>query len=273
MSNTLLLTSIAPPIDRKAGGIDVEKLNWTSLCIKSWSESGHEILSMNSSDEINILINIFPDINYHIAPRTTRPINNRDLVYISDIFNTGMQHPHKRLAICNSDVLISKSITKLESNDFNQFTAFSNRINIDSTESLTGDIFYGIDYLNMSKEIASKNMETLFTFGMPWWDYWYPYFSSSMNYQLIRLVNEINNPILLHKKHKDAWNPVDLCIMGKHFIDLIHNQGIISIRSNSLEEMYLEDGGQFQNSTPELYAEIAKTICSHIHKKAINISL
>lgn len=183
------------------------------------------------------------------------------------------QSTHNRFAICNSDVLITKSMVILENSEFENTTAFSNRINIDSLTSNSGELFYGIDYLNFSKRLAAMNRETLFAIGMPWWDYWYPYYSCMLNYKLVRLVDETNNPVLLHKKHKDAWNPVDLCIMGKHFIDLVHNQGLVKIRSNELEATYSQNNENFKNMTPEIYAEIAKSICNFIHQKSTSMNI
>jgi hypothetical protein len=268
MNQTLLLSSIAPPISKATNSLDVEKYNWTLLCIKSWKDSGHDILSINTQDEFSILSSIYPDLDYKIAARSTKTFNNRPLIYISDALNFAKLYPHKRFSICNSDVLVTESIKLFEDEKYNHSTFYSNRLNIESQSSTSGELFSGIDYLNMSKELVFLHEETLFAYGMPWWDYWYPYYSQLMKFNLIRVVNSIENPILLHKIHADAWNPKDLCIMGKHFIDLMHNQGIVNIRSNTLDKLFADYNNMDVHATAQVYALIARNICGYIHDKS-----
>jgi hypothetical protein len=108
---------------------------------------------------------------------------------------------------------------------------------------------------------------------MPWWDYWYPYYSIVLGYKLFRLVNSAGNPILLHKKHIDAWNPQDLCNMGSHFFELMHNQAILPIRSNSLEVLYKENKVDFKEQTIQFYASLARHICGYVHEKSTSVQI
>ena len=271
MNNTLLLTSIAPPISRETKEIDREKIEWTLRCINSWTATGHDILSMNTPEEITILTNIFPNIEFKTAFRSTSPINNRPLIYISDIVNAAKKTRYKRFAICNSDILITESVRVIEGTEFDEYSLYSNRINIASEASTEGEIFYGIDYFNLEKKLLHLLTETLFAFGMPWWDYWYPYFSLRKNNSLLRIVNETGNPILLHKKHMDAWNAHDLCTMGKHFMELTYADGILNIRNNLLEKEYSKTDHSSNQISAELFALLARSVCSFIQDKSQNI--
>jgi hypothetical protein len=58
MNKTLLLTSIAPPFSKEINSLDDEKYNWTLLCIKSWIETGHDIISINTIDDKYLKIHI-----------------------------------------------------------------------------------------------------------------------------------------------------------------------------------------------------------------------
>lgn len=272
MNKTLLITSIAPPLN-DLNIIDTDKYTWLSLCINSWEKSGHDIVSVNSAQEISNLSKLFTNVKFAEAFRTTYSINKRNLVYISDALHYARTSNYKRIAICNGDVLITGNLKSLEydlnSNNF----YFSHRINIDNIESTEGNIFTGIDYFNASKSIIDSMPDTYFTFGLPWWDYWYPYFVKSNGGKIIQLVNSVSNPVLLHKIHNDAWNPKDLCLMGKHFFDLVGTDGLINIRSNGLEYMYDDPSFKLNNQIVLFYSEMARNVCKFLADNASSLKI
>ena len=272
MNKTLLITSIAPPVD-KNNLIDINKYNWHNLCIESWKVTGHDILSINTNSEISILKNIYININYEEAFRSTFNINDRNLIFISDALYYAKLTNYKRIAISNSDVLITKNLSNLES-DFHEDNLFySHRLNIESINSTTGELFTGIDYCNMSNELVSSLPETYFTFGLPWWDYWLPYYFLTNNKKISQLIDSDNQPILLHKKHNDAWNPSDLCIMGKHFFDLCSDNGLINIRSNGLFTLYKDYDLNLNYHKIHFYTKLAQSVCSFIRASSNSIKI
>lgn len=272
MNKTLLITSIAPPIDGSKN-INNEKRKWLDLCISSWISSGHDILSINTRSEIEILKLIYPTIQFEQSFRTTHNLNQRNLVYISDALSYGKVRNYQRIALCNGDVLITEKITSLESELNSNVIFYSHRINIDSTNSTSGEIFTGIDYINGSKKMINSLPETYFTFGLPWWDYWYPYYFHFIGCKIVQLSNKNNNPILLHKKHNDAWNYKELCIMGTHFFDLISKDGLINIRHNGLNELYSSFFEKGLNDKGLFYINMAQSVCAFIIKSSDTIEL
>ncbi|MBU3603374.1 hypothetical protein [Polynucleobacter sp. AP-Kaivos-20-H2] len=264
-NNTNLITSIPPPLLKKGGhSIDDEKHRWQSLCLQSWINSGHDVFSINSTDEIVLLKEIFPNVNFIPAFRSTHDVNSRHLIYISDALNSIKLLPAKRIAICNADVLISESINGailINDPDF----CYSNRIDIESTESRAGDIFYGIDYFNMSEKFVNSLPETLFAFGLPWWDYWLPVHALSTGLTIHKLLNEQLSPILLHKKHNNAWNPSELSILGQYFFSLAWNT--TETQNNiSLVEMFHNFNAASNNQNQlQLHIFLAQSISSYIN--------
>jgi hypothetical protein len=267
MNQTLLITSIAPPIDQK-NSIDESKYNWQNLCIKSWQVAGHDILSINTISEISVLKNIYTNINFEEAFRSTFNINNRNLIFISDALYFAKLKNYKRIAISNSDVLITTNVSKLEAELYKDNLFYSHRLNIDDIYSSSGELFTGIDYCNMSSQLANSLPESYFTFGLPWWDYWIPYYCLSNNKIISQLTDSDNQPILLHKKHKDVWSPSDLCIMGKHFFNLCSNNGLINIRSNGLLTLYNEFDFNLNYHKVHFYAKLAQTSCGFIRESS-----
>ncbi len=259
-SNTLLITSIAPPF--KKGELDPEKLNWTNLCISSWYRSGHSVVSVNTRPEIELIKDIFPSVRFIETLKSTNPINNRPLIFIYDALTLGKKEGYPRLAICNADVLIGCNISNIQTPHGS--CLYSSRIDIDNEKSVEGKPFYGIDYFNCDRTYVEKMTPNYFAFGLPWWDYWLPLQTKLLNMDLYRLLTHEGAPILLHKKHKEAWNPNDLCNMGRHFLELMHYRKDVHQNEESFINSYINNPAPcLENSM--LYASIARDVCSHIH--------
>jgi hypothetical protein len=259
----LLITSIAPPILN--GMIDEEKMNWTKLCISSWKKSGHDVISINVQFEIDKLISIYPEIDFLETKKSTMPLNGRPLIFIYDALRLGREKNHKRYAICNADVLIGSDISGI---NFPPNTcAYSSRIDIESPESTQGNLFFGIDYFNCSQEHFDAMIPAYFAFGLPWWDYWLPIQAIFLNMNLKRLINQEGGPILLHKKHVEAWSPNDLCNMGQHFLEMTHFRKDRHGDELSFIESYKRNPSIISESA-QIYASIARNMCSYIHSKA-----
>lgn len=259
-SNTLLITSIAPPF--KDGEVDIDKLNWTNLCISSWYKSGHAVVSVNTKSEIELIKDIFPNVKFMETLKSTKPINNRPLVFIHDALTIGKKEGYSRLAICNADVLISCNVSNI--NTPSESCLYSSRIDIDDEKSVEGKPFYGIDYFNCSNTYVEKMTPNYFAFGLPWWDYWLPLQTKLLNMDLHRLTTHDGAPILLHKKHKEAWNPNDLCNMGRHFLELMHHRKDLYQNEDAFINSYINNPSPCLENTM-LYASIARDVCSHIH--------
>jgi hypothetical protein len=259
-TTTLLITSIAPPF--KNGGINHEKLNWTNLCISSWHRSGHQVVSVNTRSEIDVVRKMFPKVRFIETLKSTKPINNRPLVFIYDALTLVKNEGHTRFAICNGDVIISCNISGIDIPD--ESCLYSSRIDIDDDKSVAGKLFPGIDYFNFDNIYLEKMIPNYFAFGLPWWDYWLPLQAKLLNMDLHRLTTHEGAPILLHKKHREAWNPNDLCNMGRYFLELMHYRKDLHHNEVNFINSYISNPSPCLENTI-LYASIARDVCSHIH--------
>lgn len=264
MNPTLLVTSIPPPISFNC--IDESKYQWTKLCITSWFQTGHEVISVNTEKEIIQLKKFYPNINFVCTEKSTLQINNRPLIFIFDALQKASFFNYERYAICNADILISTNITELQLEK--NICAYSNRIDIEKIDSINGTAFGGIDYFNLSHYFFNCLPTNYFAFGLPWWDYWLPYYALSNNFKLLKLVDKGKSPILLHKKHAEAWKPDDLCNMGKHFFDLIHYENSIFHENNDFISAYLNQPPANEKKA-FYYALLARETCAYIHSQAI----
>lgn len=268
MRTTLLVTSIPPPFNKD--GIDVSKHQWTNLCINSWFKTGHDVVSINTDYEINQIKEFYPEVTFVTTEKSTKQLNNRPLIFISDALEKASYFKHQRYAICNADVLISTNLSDLDLDI--DTCAYSNRIDIEEIESTTGKLFGGIDYFNLSNSFLNGLPRSYFSFGLPWWDYWLPYHAISKNIKLLKLVDQNKSPILFHKKHSDVWRPDDLCNMGKHFFDLMHHEINIYHSEGDFIVAY-KKYPPASNIKAAFYALLARETCSHIHSNAIELTV
>ena len=140
---TVLLTSI-PPVANNAQF--EERISYQRQCIRSWIATGHLPKSPNPEHEIADLVQLFPEVDFHPAYRSTAPINHRPLVYVSDLIALGLEDSSERLAICNADVFFEPLVPFTSGLPNELPTAYSNRVDIERFAGVrTRKTFYGID--------------------------------------------------------------------------------------------------------------------------------
>lgn len=212
-SSTLLLTSI-PPIAKDERF--EQRLAYQRLCVESWIKTGHRPISLNTIQEINVLIDLFPDIEFRITRRTTEPIIKRPLVFIHDALTEGLSTECRRLSLCNADVLFEPAIPITQAIADDIALAYSNRFDVPDERDLNrGKMFYGIDYANMSKAFVESIPESPFAFGLPWWDYWIPMLCLAKSAP-VRLISG-GAPLLRHKIHGDRWDHASFVFLSRYF--------------------------------------------------------
>lgn len=268
---TVLLTSIPPVINPEQ---DDARIRYQRRCINSWLATGHSAKSLNPENEIANLMHLFPEVDFHPAYRSTAPINSRNLVYVSDLISLGLEHTSERLAICNADVFFEPIVPFADGIPSVLPIAYSNRVDIEQIEdSRPGKIFYGIDYVNMSRAFANDLPDCIFALGLPWWDYWLPLEAIRKDIKPINLTWN-NKPLLQHLIHGDRWDPASLVYLGRHLINLT-SLGTDTSNANIYESQTIWQ--QFQKvfvgqqliPTAKIFARIARDLCIHISENSI----
>ena len=265
---TILITSIAPPL--RDGAIDDSKKSWLDLCMTSWTRSGHELLSVNVTHEADILRNIYPKINVQEVKDSAVMICNRPLVFMYDAIQIALKLNAERYAVCNSDVLIARGMPKLAPED--DACYYSCRMDVDEITSNVGTIFPGIDYFSFDPSFANDITARFFAFGLPWWDYWLPIQAVRSNRGLYRLTNPLGEPLLLHRKHNNAWNSRDFIGMGNYFLKLLANCDLGKETLHNFLQQYDRDLN-LSTTNVRLFAAIAQSICGVIHASAETFSV
>jgi hypothetical protein len=218
-SSTLLLTSI-PPITKDERF--EQRLAYQKRCVESWIKTGHRPISLNTIHEINVLIDLFPDMEFRITRRTTEPIIHRPLVFIHDALTEGLSTECRRISLCNADVLFEPAIPITQAIADDIALAYSNRFDVPDERDLNrGKMFYGIDYANMSKAFVETIPESPFAFGLPWWDYWIPMLCLAKNAP-VRL-SAGGAPLLRHKIHGDRWDHASFVFLSQYYFYSLGN--------------------------------------------------
>lgn len=268
--STVLLTSIPPIKDDLRLN---ERLSYQKKCIATWLATGHQPISLNSEHEIPDLMSLFPEVDFHAAYRSTAPINHRNLVYISDLIALALEQPCERLAICNADVFFEPTIQFTAGLPSGLPLAYSHRIDIANFEiDIDGKTFFGIDYVNLSKNFAAELTDTIFALGLPWWDYWLPLDAIRKGFKPVSLTWD-NRPLLQHLLHGDRWDASSLVYLGQHALTLIGlghdltqtNQLEIQQRFFQFREHF--EGNGFQPSA-SIYASLARDLCRYIQENS-----
>ena len=267
---TVLLTSI-PPVANNAQF--EERISYQRRCIRSWIATGHLPKSLNPEHEIADLVQLFPEVDFHPAYRSTAPINHRPLVYVSDLIALGLEDSSERLAICNADVFFEPLVPFTSGLPNELPIAYSNRVDIERfAEVRTRKTFYGIDYVNMSKAFAIDLPDCVFALGLPWWDYWLPLEAIRKGIIPFNLKWD-TAPLLHHLIHGDRWDPASLVYLGRHLINLT-SLGFDASNTNLYEfqinwQIFNEQFvGERVNPTAQIFARIARDLCSHISENS-----
>jgi hypothetical protein len=215
MATHLLVTSIPSPV--RAGSLQPARLEWTQRCIRSWLDTNHRVLSLNEPAEgAEVREHYGADVTVVEATRSTRAINGKPLIYILDALRAGIATDAKRVSLCNADVVVTRPLPKPWELDGRSFF-LSNRLDVEDLPATKAEFFGGIDYVNVPASLVAALPEAGYAFGMPWWDYWLPMEALKRKLSLRRLVDRNGHPVLIHKKHANAWNWQEFRVLGQHF--------------------------------------------------------
>ena len=120
--NICIATSIAPET----------RLTIQKQALQSWTENGIDVVSLNTSDEIENLQNIFPQIRFVAVAKDGREMAGRPVIFITDIIEYFSKILTPICGIVNSDIFIrpsSKLINFIKKN-YNNSLLLGSRIEV-----------------------------------------------------------------------------------------------------------------------------------------------
>lgn len=259
-NDIVIATSIAP--------VGIEKQR---AAIETWLELGFTVVSLNIQAEIDKLKPQFPEIIFHRVERDARQQYGKPFVYVNDVLSYLEGCGASIVGIVNSDIHLRTDLNFLSylKTEAENSMIFASRIDIDSAESETGEMYgYGFDFFFFDRYLLKDfPVYDEFCLGIPWWDYWVPLTALQNNFN----TKYLQNTVAYHVKHPinysvKNWREVGIVFakifdreLGHHLQELLD--------TNRLEELDEELG---PNVTYEFIQMVYQT--THLLKYQISSS-
>ncbi|MFN5116500.1 MAG: glycosyltransferase family 2 protein [Cyanobacteriota bacterium] len=255
--------------------------------IKTWTDNGFAVTSVNSEQETEQLIDSFPDIEFVRAERTLVSELGKPYVPLSELMKP-LSQAESIGGIINSDIKFIHRIglesvvrDKILSSNTNHSLYLGSRLDITdplkqvSTENAekgiaaitTGSQYiFGFDLFLATEHVWKLLLDNLscssaclqYALGVPWWDYFLPMRADSMNISL----NIFFPPLISHDWHQANYSKKVWSEYGKIYIET-EFQG-------KEEEGKLDEQ---QMPSDQLLENIAAQTIRHIQIKSTQVSL
>lgn len=194
----VLVTSIAPK------GIENQQ-----RAIASWIENGFRVISCNIDEEIDMIAESFPEVEFVRVKRDSRKINGKPCPYIYDMLQALKVKGGEVCGIVNSDIHL-RSFTK-DMYEFLYDNAQENLVffrrqevsEIDKAGRKGSNLFFGgIDTFLFHRNIIDLIEDDGLILGQAMWDYWFPIVLERKGIA----IKEMVNPITFHVAHATRWD-------------------------------------------------------------------
>lgn len=191
--------------------------------IKTWTDLGFNVHSVNTEGEIKSLSGEFPLVSFHKTVRDGSELYGKPYIFINDIFNiaTKLLRSDDVFVLCNSDIVIdqhfyNENIFKIQSGQLTLATRF----NISDREAIIGlDYDCGIDVF-IAKVSSLGRLDMMnFCLGVPFWDFWLPLQALIKSFS----VRKIQFPLALHVTHPENYSHQNLQKSGVEFLSGLAN--------------------------------------------------
>lgn len=206
----ICLTSISPTHTNK----DIQ-----SVAVKSWMDLGMQVYSFNTLSECKMLSPLYPGVNFIETNRTMEHTFGKPYVSVSAIFDWCKGQKEVNYCLINSDIELrtnKQTVERIEMQLSGNKLVLANRVNYSATAS-GGRFLSGIDVFFLSKNNIKHFPQTLFCLGQCHFDYFIPYYSAKMGFEVIFLAQDI----AFHKEHVTQYSKDNWTKTGHHFIYLL----------------------------------------------------
>lgn len=207
MDKIVLVTSIVPR------GIINQK-----NAIASWINNGFRVISCNSKDEITMLQDDFPQVEFVEVYRDARKIMGKPCPYIFDMLQILKERSLSIGGIINSDIHLrnfSEAMYDYLYEESKNKVIFMRRHDIDDLQdvlSLHSTMYLGgIDVFLFHKDVIDSIPDDEMILGQVMWDYWMPIILEKSGIE----VKEFINPVAFHVRHLVQWKAEATDIIAK----------------------------------------------------------
>jgi hypothetical protein len=223
-----IVTSIPPRTAREQDGFNIGE-HYQTDCVKSWDAAGFKVLSVNIREEIPLLAERFPQVEFVEAPRDARAIAGRPTPLIDDLLLVLARQPQKIVGIINADLCmeIGKSWADCIRPLVSSTLLIGHRLDLASWSTRAGEVTaQGVQYTGgfdlfffektaIAKCLTGAGADRFFSMGMPWWDFWLPVAFAVQGFR-VALMRE---PFAGHLVHPVKYDPAVWEYMGAQFVD------------------------------------------------------
>jgi hypothetical protein len=203
--------------------------------VASWKKLGFQVASLNCAEEIEVLRDSFPDVQFVRANRNARKLFGKPYVYFDDFLEFFRSGDEQIYGIVNSDVFLfsENGVLPYILREAKDNMIYGSRVEIRSLENLNGDFYdRGFDFFFFDRSILSHYPESDACIGVTWWDYWAPLIPALNGIQ----IKKWDSPFAFHIKHAVRWDEKHWHAMGKQVSNYVFGKRYQSSRSHDQKD-------------------------------------
>ncbi|MBW2491613.1 MAG: glycosyltransferase, partial [Deltaproteobacteria bacterium] len=221
--------------------------------VDSWKKLGFQVASLNCAEEIEILKDSFPEVQFIRTHRNAQKLYGKPYIYFDDFLEFFKSGDEQIFGIVNSDVFLfsENGVIPHILREAENSMVYGSRVEIDSLENLDGEFYdRGFDFFFFDRSILSCFPQSDACIGVTWWDYWAP---------LIPALNRVpikkwDCPFAFHIKHAVRWDDKQWHAMGNQVSNYIFGKRCESRRSLCQNDPIKLFDTILSNSTRALFA-------------------
>jgi glycosyltransferase involved in cell wall biosynthesis/tetratricopeptide (TPR) repeat protein/GT2 family glycosyltransferase len=191
--------------------------------IESWKKLGFNVVSLNCKQEIEMLQQSFPDVQFVQARRNAKGTLGKPYVYFDDFLEFFKDIDSEICGIVNSDIYLvhDEGIISFIRKESKNSMVYGSRVEIESLNDLNGKFYDdGFDFFFFHKSFLSCFPKSETFIGVTWWDFWAPLILALEGVKIKQLVS----PFAYHISHPNRWDEKQWVYMGRHISDYLYRQ-------------------------------------------------
>ena len=224
-----------PPKNYARAGEPISAINTQADCVASVDcTAGFKVLSVNVRDEIAVLAERYPQVEFVATDRSAGAIAGRPTPLIDDLLLALDRQPQAVVGIVNADLCMEtgKDWIAPVTASVASTVLLGHRLDVASWSTRPGEMAApgfpytgGFDLFFFEKSaipecLAAAGAKRFFSMGMPWWDFWFPITLALQGYRVAML----EEPLAGHLIHPIKYDPAVWEYMGAQFVDYVCQQ-------------------------------------------------
>lgn len=211
--------------------------------IKSWQKLGFEVTSINPPEELPLLKGHYPGVRFVTAPRNGRVLVGKPCIFIDDMLEHFRNSDADYFGIVNSDIFLcaDDGFPDFIGRNVADSLVYGSRVEIKGYGSALGRSYhYGFDYFFFDKRLLDVYPKSRFMLGIPWWDYWFPFYAGQAGVPIKR----VDSYLAFHVSHPINYRFDQVISFKEHFLELARNSELRQVNSRVVIDPAAEDASE-----------------------------